>query len=283
MAFLWVIMMSSRAPEIGRPRYRRTRTTDSAFIAVNAFDTLQLHRLDSFEALWEVEAELVDEPNYARGGYSSVSRLSLQDANGNPQVFYLKRQSNYLIRTIRHPLGEPTVAREFYNIQRYAQLGIPALQAAFFAQRRVEGELHAILLTRNLDGYLPLDHWFANWHSLGCCQKRDLLVAAGKLIALLHKHSIVHNCLYPKHIFLKPTEDGASACLIDLEKSRAHLFSPWGRMRDLEALYRRSQPPSRSQRLRFLLAYLGKSKVDMQVRYWVARVLHRSARKRRQV
>lgn len=253
--------------------------THSVFIAENAHDTLRRHQLDSFEALWKVEAELVDEPNRARGGYSSVSRLTLKDANGNPQVFYLKRQSNYLIRNIRHPLGEPTVAREFYNIERYAQLGIPALQMAFFAQRRIEGEWRAILLTRNLDGYLPLDHWFVSWHTLGYRQKRDLLGAAAKLIALLHASSIVHNCLYPKHIFLKSTEDGIEARLIDLENSRAHLFSPWGRMRDLEALYRRSQPPSRSQRLRFLLAYLGKSKVDAQVRYWVARVLRRSARK----
>ncbi|WP_193072183.1 lipopolysaccharide kinase InaA family protein [Pseudomonas sp. FME51] len=254
--------------------------THSVFIAKNAHDTLRRHQLDSFEALWKVEAELVDEPNRARGGYSSVSRLTLKDANGNPQVFYLKRQSNYLIRNMRHPLGEPTVAREFYNIKRYAELGIPALEASFHAKRQVEGELQAILLTRNLDGYVPLDHWFASWHTLGYCQKRDLLAAAAKLVALLHASSIVHNCLYPKHIFLKLTEDEIEARLIDLENSRAHLFSPWGRLRDLEALYRRSQPPSRSQRLRFLLAYLGKSKVDAQVRYWVARVLRRSARKR---
>lgn len=253
--------------------------THSIFIAKNAHDTLRRHQLDSFEALWKVEAELVDEPNRARGGYSSVSRLTLKDANGNPQVFYLKRQSNYLIRNMRHPLGEPTVAREFYNIKRYAELGIPALEASFHAKRRVEGEWQAILLTRNLDGYLPLNHWFASWHKLGYCQKRDLLVAAGKLVALLHTRSIVHNCLYPKHIFLRPTEDGIDARLIDLEKSRAHIFSPWGHMRDLEALHRRSQPPSRSQRLHFLLAYLGTSKVDAQVRYIVARVLRRYARK----
>lgn len=254
--------------------------THPVFIAANARDTLRRHHLDSFEALWSAEADLVDEPNHARGGYSSVSRLTLKDADGIPQVFYLKRQSNYLIRNIRHPLGEPTVARELYNIERYARLGIPALEAAFYAQRRIKGKWQAILLTRNLEGYMPLDYWFANWHELEYYQKRDLLVAAGKLVALLHTNSIVHNCLYPKHIFLRPTEDGVGARLIDLENSRAHLFSPWGRIRDLEALYRRSQPPSRSQRLRFLLAYLGKSKVDAQVRCWVARVLQRSDRKR---
>jgi hypothetical protein len=256
-----------------------TDMTPSVFIAADALDTLQRYRLDSFEALWSVQAEPVDEPNNSRGGHSSVSRLTLKDANDNPQVFYLKRQSNYLIRTVRRPLGEPTAARELYNIERYARLGIPALQAAFFSQRQIKGKWQAVLLTQDLEGYLPLNHWLTQWHILSYCQKRDLLEAAAKLVALLHARSIVHNCLYPKHIFLKPTEDGTGARLIDLEKSRAHLFSPRGRMRDLETLHRRSQPPSRSQRLRFLLSYLGKSKVDAQVRYWVTRLLRRSALK----
>ena len=45
------------------------------------------------------------------------------------------------------------------------------------------------------------------------------------------------------------------------------------------ALNRRSKEPSRTQRLRFLLSYLGKERVDAEVRRWVARVLQRSARK----
>lgn len=276
MAFLRVIMMSSVILETGR----QVGVAHSVFIADNALDVLQRHQLDSFEALWQVRAELVDEPNQARGGHSSVSRLTLQDACGTPQVFYLKRQSNYLIRSMRHPLGEPTVVREFCNIERYAELGIPALEASYCGQRRMGGEWQAILLTRNLDDYLPLDHWFADWHKLEHCQKRELLVAAGKLVALLHSRSMVHNSLYPKHIFLRLMDDGACARLIDLESSRMHLFPAWGCLRDLEVLNRRSQPPSKSQRLRFLLAYLDKPTVDAQVRYWVARILRRTARKR---
>ena len=255
--------------------------TVSPFIAVNVQDTLRRHQLDSFEALWQVEATAVDEPNRARGGISSVSRLTLEDANGQPQVFYLKRQSNYLIRNPRRPLGEPTAGREFYNIGRYAERGIPALEAAYYAQRRVDGQVQAILLTRALEGYQPLDYWFSRWDQLGYRLQHDLLMAAAALVAQLHRSAVVHNCLYPKHLFLRPLADGVGARFIDLEKSRAHLFSPWGNMRDLDALNRRSLPPSRTQRLRFLLAYLGKSKVDAQVRYWVRRVARRSASKRK--
>lgn len=253
----------------------------SPFVSVSVRDTLRRHQLDSFDALWNVAAQQVDEPNRARGGFSSVSRLTLEDANGQPQAFYLKRQSNYLIRNLRRPLGEPTAGREFYNIGRYAERGIPALEAAYYAQRRVDGKVQAILLTRALEGYQPLDHWFSRWDQLGYRLQRDLVIAAAALVAQLHGSGVVHNCLYPKHLFLKPLADGVGVRLIDLEKSRAHLFSPWGNMRDLDALNRRSQAPSRTQRLRFLLTYLGKSEVDAQVRYWATRVTRRSASKRK--
>src|SRR5690554_2769556 len=91
--------------------------SSAPFIAVNAEAILRRHGLTSFAALWDLDAELVDEPNRARGGISRVSRLRLADEQGQEQVFYLKRQSNYLIRTLRHPLGQSTVAREFQNIK----------------------------------------------------------------------------------------------------------------------------------------------------------------------
>src|SRR3990167_8002126 len=102
----------------------------SAFIAAQDRALLEHHGLASFEALWALKLEAVDEPNTERGGWSSVYRLELGDA-----AFYLKRQSNHLTRTLRHPFGEPTFAREFRNIKRYTTLGIPALQAAFFAEQ----------------------------------------------------------------------------------------------------------------------------------------------------
>lgn len=254
----------------------------SAFIAVNARHTLEQHRLDSFEALWAVPAELVDEPNRSRGGVSSVGRLTLEDSNGQPEVFYLKRQSNYLIRNLRHPWGQPTAGRERDNIACYAEMGIPTLEVACYAQKRVGGQIQAILLTRALDGYLPLEDWFADWGQLGYRLQQQLLMASAALVARLHGSGLVHICLYPKHIFLKPMSDGMGVRFIDLEKSRSRWLSPWGRIRDLDALNRRSRGPSRSQRLRFLLAYLGKTRVDAQVRRWVQRIVHRSAHKGRQ-
>ena len=68
--------------------------TRKPFIAVNAHEVLQRHGLDSMDALWALQLEAVDAPNTGRGGWSSVHRLELDDANGTSQHFYLKRQDN---------------------------------------------------------------------------------------------------------------------------------------------------------------------------------------------
>ncbi len=118
------------------------------FIDPAIADLLKQHQLDNFSALWDLQLPAVDEPNTERGGWSSVSKLTL-----GAQSFYLKRQINHLTRTVQRPLGEPTFAREMRNIQRYQRLQIPALRAAFFAQRQVEGAQHAILMTYALEGW----------------------------------------------------------------------------------------------------------------------------------
>ena len=250
------------------------------FIAVSAEATLRRHALDTFDALWKAPGELVDKPNRARGGVSSVTRLWLRGADGQQECFYLKRQSNYRIRSPRRPLGESTVAREFHNIELCTRSSIPTMDVAFFAERRDGGEQQAILLTRDLTGYLPMDHWFERWAELDYRLQQDLIRACAAIVARLHACGAVHNCLYPKHLFLKPQPGGMGVRFIDLEKLRAHKFSPWGNKRDLDALNRRSEPASRTQRLRFLLCYLGKDRVDSEVRRWVQRVMKRSVKKR---
>lgn len=252
--------------------------SEQAFIGLSAKRLLRRHGLLSFDALWKVRGELVDEPNRARGGISSVTRLTLTGADGSEQGFYLKRQRDYRIRSPRRPLGESTAAREFQNIALCAQLCIPAPEVGYFAERRKDGELQAILLTRDLTGYAPLDHWFERWDELNYRRQQKLIRASAAIVGTLHARGAVHNSLYPKHVFLKPRADGMGVRFIDLEKLRPYKLSR-RRKRDLDALNRHSQAPTRTQRLRFLLSYLGKDRVDAEARDWVRRVLKRSARK----
>lgn len=224
----------------------------SDFIAAQDRALLEQHGLASFEALWALQLEAVDEPNTERGGWSSVYRLDLGEA-----AFYLKRQSNHLTRSLLHPFGEPTFAREFRNIRRYAALGIPALQTAFFAERRLPGERRAVLLTRALDGWQDLDAWLPSWAELAEVRRTAILKACGELARQLHQAGQMHGCFYPKHIFLRETPAGFEAQLIDLEKTRPLLFGRRDRVKDLEPLLRRASAWSEAE-IRVLLAtYLG--------------------------
>lgn len=225
------------------------------FIDPAIANLLDQHQLNSFTALWNLELDAVDEPNTERGGWSSVAQLILGE-----QTFYLKRQINHMTRSLQQPFGEPTFAREMRNIQRYQQLEIPALRAAFFAQRKVSGQQRAILMTYALDGWQDLDHWQQQWPELSVEQQHGILQACAKLAKTLHQAGQIHGCFYPKHIFLQEQAEGFSAQLIDLEKTRPLLFGRRDRVKDLEPLFRRSRHVwGREQIQLFLQSYLDKS------------------------
>lgn len=235
------------------------------FIDPSIADLLAQHQLDSFTALWDLELAAVDEPNTERGGWSSVALLTLGERR-----FFLKRQINHMTRSIQRPLGEPTFAREMRNIQRYQQLGIPALRAAYFAQRKVVGEQRAILMTHALDDWQDLDEWLQQWPQLSNEQQQGIIQACAKLAKTLHQAGQVHGCFYPKHIFLQKQALGFTAQLIDLEKTRPLLLGRRDRIKDLEPLFRRSQHVwGREQVQLFLQNYLD---TPEHIPYWVERL-----------
>ncbi|CAL96186.1 lipopolysaccharide kinase InaA family protein [Azoarcus olearius] len=251
------------------------------FLAPDLRALFARHHLTDFLALWALDLPGVDAPNTGRGGWSSVSRLELADEHGHIHAFYLKRQIDHLSRSLRRPFGEATFAREFRNILRYAEDGVPALQAAFFGQRRIGGKACAILVTRALDDYRPLDAWLRDWPTLTRGERRHLLGATAALVKQLHAAGHLHNCLYPKHIFVRSASaPGAApaACLIDLEKTRRPLRrAPL--LRDLDTLNRHGKGPSAADRLRFLLRYLDLPALDGPSRALVRQLLGRRRHK----
>ncbi len=217
------------------------------------------HQLDSFDALWALELEAVDQPNTERGGWSSVSYLELEG-----QGFYLKRQINHLTRSLCRPLGEPTFAREFRTIEQYRKLAIPALEAAWFGQRKAGGEQRAILVTHALTGWQDLAHWMDQWPQLSAAEQQGIVQACGVLARTLHQAGQMHGCFYPKHIFLRQDGQGFAARLIDLEKTRPLWLGRRDRIKDLEPLLRRtSRVWSANEYTTLLRSYLqGAGNVD---------------------
>jgi tRNA A-37 threonylcarbamoyl transferase component Bud32 len=242
------------------------------YLAPDQRDLLHRHGLDSFAALWDLPLEAVDKPNVERGGWSNVARLELEGIG-----FFLKRQSNYLTRTVQHPLGEATVAREFRNIRRYARLGVPSLEAVFYGERKVGGECRAILLTRALDGWAPLGRLVEGWQDMPLDARQEIVLACADLVGRLHAARLRHGCLYPKHLFVRRQDGQWRGCLIDLEKTR-HLWLTWrGRIKDLETFLRTVKVWSVAEQQHFLVRYLKASGASGTLAQWQEQLGRRRA------
>ena len=188
--------------------------------------TLRYNGLGEFDDLWGVDAPWFEPPNHRRGGWSGVARLELATPDGATRAVFLKRQQNHWRRTLTKPFrGELTFEAELRNMLALQDAGVPSLQPVFFGRRKVEGGWRAILVTRELGGYRPLDDWLEQWRIDGSGHARRLrrrvIAAAARLVARLHRHSLVHNALYPKHLFVRiDAGDVVDVRLIDLEKMR---------------------------------------------------------------
>lgn len=167
--------------------------------------------LADFEAIWNLDTEWFEEPNKRRGGWSGVIKLHLNTPDGKTSVF-IKRQENHITKTLLHPVrGMPTFQREYQNILRMSNFGLPIMELVFFAKRVNNGNLQAILITKALDDYIPLEseHFLTSGDLIkNAAHKKKLLFAVAETLRQIHKHHFQHNCLYLKHIFVKPVGDG---------------------------------------------------------------------------
>jgi len=231
------------------------------FISEGWQPILQQSGLDSFDALWNLDAEWFEEPNERRGGWSGVARIQLKSPEGEEIGAFLKRQQNHTCKSPLHPIrGILTFAREFKNIRRFQQINVAALESIYFGQRRINGDCQGILLTRELKGFSPMDSLQflpGKGGLLASIQARKALFEklAG-LLRRLHAEKWQHSCLYPKHIFIKPlSQEAFEVRLIDLEKARRQPFQQQAIIRDLDTLSRHAGNWSLTDRMRFFLIY----------------------------
>lgn len=244
-------------------------------------------QLPAFETLWQAPGFWVEPANRRGSGYSGVQRCA---APANGKSLYLKRQyARRGWRSLRHPLrGRPSARNELKFMLRFAQWGLDAPQPLYYAERDLDGQRCALLVTAELRDWHSLDDLYAGWSAFTPALRRRLLRAVAAAVHRMHAHRVRHGALYPKHIFVQhsapnPADDGRipppRVAFIDLENARR---VPWRRLaclRDLDTLNRRSAVPTLRERLYFLRHYLAAPRLGSVGRSLARRLAVRAARK----
>jgi len=190
-------------------------------------------------------------------------------------------------KTWRHPVSrEPTFRSEARNLRLLNSRGIAAPHMVYYGERKTPEGWQVILATRELKGYLPMDELIEKWHAEGWgkhrVQRQRVIPQVAEVLRKLHHLRLVHNAMHAKHMFVQ--EQTGAACLIDMEKMRSRLTRRQAMLRDLETFNRRTAHISRTDRLRFLLHYMHKARLDDDVkacwRILVDRAEHKNAGRR---
>jgi len=187
-------------------------------------------------------------------------------------------------RTLGERLGRPGPARrEWDNLLRLRGEGFQVAEAvAMGAGSGPRGSGGSFLITREVPA-VPLDALLASgWPAPPARVIADLAA----LVARFHARGFFHRDLYCGHLLVRPAPGSwGRVVLIDLQRV-ARRRRPRRRwlVKDLAALAH-SAPPSvtRSQKLRFLCDYLGRSRPDAQVRAWARAIEAKVARIRAHV
>lgn len=212
-------------------------------------EILEYNGLAKFEALWSLECDWCEEPNYRRHGWSGVSRHLLKMPEGGFLAVFIKRQQNHNFKSPRHPFGGlPTAYREYINICRLKRYGLPCPELVFYGHRNTGGQWQAILVTRSLTGYRSLEESLGSIPPDDLAARTALLASVAETLSRIHRCYLLHGSLYPKHILVQDrNQDGLNhqeACrfrsvLIDLERMRRRFSLFWLALCDLDQLYRR--------------------------------------------
>ncbi|QCY14342.1 lipopolysaccharide kinase InaA family protein [Pseudomonas sp. MPC6] len=212
-------------------------------MAVQCAAGSQIAPQERFDYFWNLRGEWVEEPNVRRGGESGVQRVRGSDGN----LLYTKRQTGHIYRSWRYPFGRPTVLRERDALIGLSQIDVRVPEIVFCgAQRDPVHKWRALLVTKSLDGFEELEHWYAGGgrERHGEAVHDRVLKDLAENLARMHKGRLQHSCLYIKHVFVRVTGEGDAArvevALIDLEKCRLRLTARSAATHDMKQLRRHS-------------------------------------------
>ena len=214
------------------------------------------------ESVSKREFDWFEAPNRRRGGWSGVTRLVLnpEAAPEDQQAVFLKIQQNHFYRAASTCFTKKlTFEREFEVLQQLKQATDTIPELALFATWQVGSDVGAILVTRALDDWYPLNDWLHGHKGLTAPDEatfKKALKAIAQSAREINDAGWVHLCFSGKHLFVRPTTDGNfESCVIDMEKSRKHLRSNYRTRKDCSHFMRHTPGITDAQKLSFLQAY----------------------------
>jgi tRNA A-37 threonylcarbamoyl transferase component Bud32 len=177
--------------------------------------------------------------------------------------------------------GRSKVRREFLNLARLRFWDFDAPVPVAYGEERVAGWLtRSFLISEGVPAATTLQVFIREHASTSPGQeerawRRELIGNLAEYTRRLHQHRFVHHDYFWRNILLSGS-GLRHFFLIDAHKGRRWFpgEQPWARARDLAAL----DAPApvffrRTERLRFLLLYLGKRRLDPRVKALVRRIL----------
>lgn len=240
-------------------------------VAGEAWLLLKRAGLDSFQAF-------MDYPEGRRIVHKrgrSVFRFEIAG-----RAFYLKRNRLHRVEfcksLCRGRWPRLGARREWENLLAMHQVGIPTVTPIAMGERSRFGvETSSFTLTEELYGARPLDELILekfepldNHH-----EKRELINKVAHLARRLHNAGMNHQDFYLNHFFL---DEKGVLSLLDLQRVQSRNRTPQRFLiKDLAQLAfsaRRFPAISRSDHLRFLLAYRGEKRMSQESRQLLAKV-----------
>lgn len=216
----------------------------------------------NIEALTTREFDWFEEPNRRRGGWSGVTRIVL-NPEADPedqQAVFLKIQQNHFYRAANTFFTKKlTFEREFEVLQQLKSATDTIPELALYATWQVGSDVGALLITRALDDWYPLNDWMQGNKGLTAPDEatfKKALEAIAQSARDIHTAGWVHMCFSAKHLFLRPKADGAfESCVIDMEKSRKHMSAAHRTRKDCSHFMRHTPGITDAQKVTFLKAY----------------------------
>ena len=209
--------------------------------------------------------------------------LTLGSAD-RPMTFFLKRHEPPALRErlcawLRLRRLRTPARTEWDNIHELARLGIATMRPAVLGEDRHTGR--SFLMTAKIDLAVPADDFarehFVSRDSDAVRARRRFTRELARLIRTLHVEGLTHRDLYLCHVFVREAGEDIRLFLIDLQRMGRRLFRRRWKVKDIAQLEfsRPAEALTKTDALRFLLAYLNVDRLGSREKRFTRRILRK--------